>query len=385
MAYLHEVKGSADDEPAEEAGREDAAFASVVLDPLLESGLYADATWILRGPGRRIESHATTTPRHAIYDLASITKPFTASVALWAASRGLIDLDEPVFPERLLCATSLDALLRHQGGARAWWPLYSGTGKAEAQLLSKDLWPGTPGVYSDVGYLVAARWIERRTGRSLLELLKAFLAAELPTVRIHDSGVPVLFSRTEQEGLDPRPLSSPCSTGKEVELAAAQGLEIVDLGAPDPGQPQDGNSRWMARRGALAGHAGLFGTAQAVEQLLARWLRALAGPEDTSGGSSAPSALDRALQAALVPKEGRFLGWQRPAEEWKLSEDVFGHYGFTGGAVWVDPGRRSYMVLLAHRVRHDSNLEPSRRAVTEAWQRWAISADVSAGPPAVDW
>lgn len=328
-----------------------------------------------------LEVRSARTPRSRIYDLASITKPFTSSLALWCACRGWLALDEPVFPERLpQPAPRLEDLLRHLGGAAAWWPLYVDDDRNDAVPAEARLWPGRRGVYSDVGYQAAARWIEHRTQRSLLDLMAEFIGEELGEVRFERSPVPVVRLAGEAEkGEEGRQRwrPSPCSTAKEVELASALGLSIEDLGPPGPEEPQDGNARWSWRRGLLAGHAGLFGTTAAVDALLQRWLRASV--------ADAGSVLDLAFRRALEPREGRLLGWQRPPLEWGVSPSVFGHFGFTGGSVWVDPERRSSMVLLAHRSEPCSDLGPSRQVVARAWQRWAECSEEPPKPPRFRW
>src|SRR5262249_61753975 len=90
-------------------------------------------------------------------------------------------------------------------------------------------------------------------------------------------------------------------TGKEVELAAEQGIAITDLGPPAPGTVQDGNARFLAGLGvALPGHAGLFGRARDLWALGVEWLR--------------PGRLfsREAKDAALARGAGLYaLGWVR--------------------------------------------------------------------------
>lgn len=329
----------------------------------LAPGLFVDATLLFRGQDDEFETQLRGTPERFVYDLASITKPFTASAALWCAARGDLDLEEPVFPEQLNPAPRLEDLLRHLGGARAWWPLYLPGMEPSVVPTREQFWPGVRGVYSDLGYVTAARWIEKRTRRDLLDLLAAFVEDQLPGLRFDAVPFPVVRLR-EEAGRAPDAVgrACPCSTGKEVALAEELGLAIEDLGPPVFGEPQDGNARWLRGRQIFPGHAGLFGTAAAVGELASRWIQAARG--------EAHAPLDMLLRSALIAVDGRLLGWQTPPPEWKLPSDVFGHFGFTGGSVWLDPTLGSSMVFLAHRRDPHSNLEPSRRAVAEAWQRW---------------
>ena len=368
MTYLHEAKGQ---------GAGTAGGEAADLSPLIESGLYAEATWIGTRRGRTVTLRAPGTPAGRVYDLASITKPFTASVALWCVSRGRLNLEEPVFPERLSNPPRLGDVLRHLGGAVAWWPLYGAGPKGDVVPLGAELWGGPRGVYSDVGYQTAARWIEQRMDQPLLDLLAEFVEVELDEVRLHATPFPRVLKNGASHADVELAGTSPCSTAKEVELASAQGLMIDELAPPEHGEPQDGNARWLSRRGLLAGHAGLYGSVEAVEALLARWVRAARG--DGEG------AFDRALRAALRPVGGRLLGWQQPPPEWGLPSSLFGHFGFTGGAIWADPDLASSMVLLAHRTDPGSDLGPSRRVVTQAWHRWAGVDGERPELPEFDW
>ncbi len=137
---------------------------------------------------------------------------------------------------------------------------------------------------------------------------------------------------------------------REVELAAALGVAVARRPGPPPGVPQDGNARHL---GGLPGHAGLFAPADAVWRLAVEWLRPrrLLAPEATA--------------AALAGRGPYRLGWWRPtaarAATRGLSPRSFGHHGFTGGSVWIDPDRELIAVLLAHRTAVAIDLDPWRR------------------------
>jgi CubicO group peptidase (beta-lactamase class C family) len=144
-------------------------------------------------------------------------------------------------------------------------------------------------------------------------------------------------------------------TDKEVELAAKQGLAIPLQGPPPPGLPQDGNARFLVRLGgpqALPAHAGLFGRARDLWRLGAEWLepRFLLNPEAT---------------AAALRGNPFYLGWWRRGLKGSagraLSPGSFGHTGFAGGSLWIDPGQRRVLVLLAHRTDPSSDMNRWRR------------------------
>ena len=137
------------------------------------------------------------------------------------------------------------------------------------------------------------------------------------------------------------------STRKEVELARGLGLEVHDLGPPEPGEPQDGNARFL---GGLAGHAGLFGDVGALLALGEAWLE------------PAGIASTEAVERALATSEPFALGWWRsqPGGAAVLSDRSFGHPGFTGGSLWIDPERQLVVAMLGHRVDPLLDLAPMR-------------------------
>ena len=126
------------------------------------------------------------------------------------------------------------------------------------------------------------------------------------------------------------------STAKEVELATDLGLSNPLKPAPQIGEPQDGNARFLAATSAsVAGHAGLFGTSQAVLELGQLWLKRVAIARDPLG---------RQMRQALVPRHDRLLGWFR------LGEESYFHTGFAGSGVWVDPTQESVIAMVGHRI-----------------------------------
>ena len=114
----------------------------------------------------------------------------------------------------------------------------------------------------------------------------------------------------------------------------------------------DGNG-WAL--GGVAGHTGLFGTAPAVGRFARALLETLAG----AAGLANPATLARFLRHSTVPGSSRALGWDTMLVTsscgHRLSPDAFGHTGFTGTSLWVDPNQDLYVVLLTNRVHPSRN------------------------------
>jgi CubicO group peptidase (beta-lactamase class C family) len=247
---------------------------------------------------------------------------------------------------RELARRPLSDLLRHRSGLAAWTPLYhrcAAVREVEALLAGGTLLGARPGTYSDLDVLLWARLAERRLGEPLAALLARRVLAPLGL-----DGVEVA------PGERPGVAVSRCDTAREVELAARQGIALAPLGPPPAGRPLDGNARFLLDLGwGLPGHSGLFGRAGDLWRLGAEWL----GPR---------RLLHPAGVAAALAGTGPFaLGWWRRRVKGggggALSPGSFGHTGFPGGNLWIDPAARRVMVLLAHRASAASDMNRWRR------------------------
>lgn len=284
-----------------------------------------------------------------LFDLASLTKPVVATAALVLVRDGELDLAEPIgslLPELAgpVAARPLAALLAHRAGLAAWTPLAERGWDLDQMLAAvgpAGLADAPRPTYSDLGYLALGRALERRSGSSLAKLITERVALPLGA---------------EGLGPSPGPQSAvvPChlDRSREAELAAAQGLSIASIAAPPRGWAQDGNARAI---GKVCGHAGLFGRVDDVLAFAEEWRR--------------PTRLltpGLVAHAVSTPSRGRFLlGWWRRrvrgAAGRALSPRSFGHVGFVGGSVWIDPELELVAVLLAHRSSTTVDLTPARQ------------------------
>ena len=115
--------------------------------------------------------------------------------------------------------------------------------------------------------------------------------------------------------------------------------------------------------GGAAGHAGLFGTVPAVGAFARFMLRAAHGGEGLPAPFS-PALVQRFLTRSAVPGSSRALGWDTmlPSSSCgsRMSESAFGHVGFTGTSLWIDPGRDRYFVLLTNRACGGGSVDAMR-------------------------
>ena len=318
------------------------------------------AASVLVGSADRVEGEAfagrfrSASPaepdRQTLFDLASLTKPFMASLALLLEEQGLCSLEQTIgdiwpHASRPLAHKTLADLLRHGAGFQAWAPLYhlcEQPEEVEELLLGGRLLAGEPDVYSDLDFILWGLAAETCLGRPLADLAVSHLA---PLV---GAGTLVV-----EPGPDDPVAECLLDTSREVDLAAGQGIDLALRRGPEVGVPQDGNARFL---GGLGGHAGLFATARAVWDLAREWLRPRVLAAD-------------AVEKALSGPGPFLLGWRRPRKDGRdgeaLGPESFGHIGFTGGSVWIDRGPGRIYVLLAHRTVVAADLEPWRRELHE--------------------
>jgi len=334
------------------------------LDEMVGAGV-ASGVVALRGTAEKVDweraagwaREGTAAEVATRFDFASLTKPFVASLALVLDAEGTLPLAAmigEVWPEahRNLALRPLSDLLRHRSGLAAWTPLYLRCRSvAEAfDLIARgggdgDLLGARAGTYSDLGYMLWGASAERRTGKSLAELIRSRILAPLG-----------LSSIVASPGERPDVAESCMGTGKEVELAAMQGFKVSDLGPPPVGLPQDGNARFLVALGAgggVCGHAGLFGGARDLWRLGAEWL--------APGRVLKPEGVAGALKGG-----GSFaLGWWRRTLRGSagraLPAAAFGHTGFAGNSLWIDPERRRVYVLLGSRLDPATDMNRWRR------------------------
>jgi serine-type D-Ala-D-Ala carboxypeptidase len=299
--------------------------------------------------GRMSQDDATRPGATTIYDLASLTKVVgLTTAAMMAVGEGKLDLDAPVrqyvpaFAGAGKERVSVRILLAHASGLPAWRPLFREAGtRAEAFALADstplDSVPGTAEVYSDLGAIVLTQALETVYHERLDSLLDRRLFR------------PLGMSSTRY-----LPPESWRSRIAPTELDPWRGRVLR-------GEVHDENAALMD---GVSGHAGLFGSA---EDLLAfaEWMLSQAdgrtgGRTGDAGGSSdrpavRPTVLrDFTRRQNLVPGSSRALGWDTPTEGGSagslLSPASFGHTGFTGTSLWIDPEHHLAIVLLSNRV-----------------------------------
>lgn len=324
-----------------------------------EAVRYAGRDGTLLPPERRVPAGPDT-----LWDIASITKMFTAVVVLGLVEEGLLDLDEPVarwFPEYGTGAkrgTTPRMLLTHVGGYLPGRPVWKETpfvARRRQLLLAAEPVrpPGTAFQYSDIGYQTAGFLAELVTGRRLEVLVDERI---LQPLGLADTGF------NPSVTLLPR-------------IAAAEERDDLATGVIR-GRVHDENANGL---GGVAGHAGLFSTAADLARFgeLLRHDGTLDGVTVLKPASVAAMRTDQ-LPADLAHPHGQGVGARVDDRKFMGGlTGAFGHTGFTGTSLVVDPARRLTVVLLTNRVHptRATDVNPTRRAVADLAHHLAASED----------
>ena len=317
-------------------------------DRVIHARGYGHFTWKATGP--------VPDPDGTLFDLASLTKVVaTTTAVMLLADRGLLALQHPV--QRYLPGFTGDGkdsvtvrhLLEHRSGLRPFLRLDTlarDAAEARRLVLIEPLRhpPGAQVVYSDLNAMLLGWIVEQVSGTTL----DAFAAQEVL-----------------------RPLGM---TRAGFRPARSQRDAIMPVGLwrghAIAGEVHDQNA---ARLGGVAGHAGLYATGREVARFAQFMLR--------RGTTAEGATLVRTGVVDAFVRRGpgnRALGWEMRdttlsdnSGQW-MSAATYGHTGYTGTSLWIDPQRQVFVVLLTNRVfaprtnRSISELKRVRAAVADA-------------------
>ncbi|MBA4495457.1 serine hydrolase domain-containing protein [Paenactinomyces guangxiensis] len=289
-----------------------------------------------------------------IYDIASISKIFTATAVMQLAEKKKISLDEPVSRHLPAFAANgkekitIRQLLTHTGGLPATLPLYEvqgGRGDRIKAALSCKLVakPGSKMIYSDISYIALGQLVEKVSGMPLQRYMKTYIFQPLDM----------------STGYQPPPFLKKRIAATEYQPGLQRGLVW--------GEVHDENA-WALD--GVAGHAGLFSTAED----LAKFGLAIINQGHLNGNRILkPSTVEEMtrLQTGSLPGAFRGLGWELN-QEWYMGsfsgDGAYGHTGFTGTSIMIDPKRDVMIILLTNRVhpgRTGPNVSEIRKQIAE--------------------
>ena len=327
----------------------DRAFPAAVV----EVGTPTQPLWREAFGALTYEASAAATREDTIFDLASLTKVLaTTPLVMLQVERGAFGVDDPV-SRHITCWRGTDRddvtirdLLSHCGGLAAHDTFYvnlHGRSAFEPAICAKPLEyaPRSKSIYSDLGFMLLGFMLEE--GASLSERFSALT--------------------TQMGGIQELQFHPPDLWRKRIaptEIDPWRGRLLV-------GEVHDENTSAL---GGAAGQAGLFGTAGAVGECARHLLQILDGRVGIFRCETVEAFITRRSD---VPGSSRALGWDTmlPTSSCgtRMSPRAFGHTGFTGTSLWIDPDRQVYVVLLTNRVhptRENNKIKAVRPAVHDA-------------------
>jgi CubicO group peptidase (beta-lactamase class C family) len=298
------------------------------------------------------------------YDLASLTKVLATTTALvLLIQRGLVALEDRI--DHLLKelhgspigAATVQQLLTHSSGLPGWRPYYERIAAEEATcsgvwgcdaarravlgyIAQEDLVyeRDSRSLYSDLGFMLLGFAVERLAGESLDRFCSSRIYGPL-------GAHPLAYLPRRQSAMAAAPL------GPEYRIAPTE--EDPWRGRTLCGEVHDENAFAL---GGVAGHAGLFGSARAVLAVAQAWT---AGRHGKAGLLQPDLVTLFTTRQQKIPISSWALGWDTPSGSsssgTRFSPESFGHLGYTGTSLWIDPVKELEVVLLSNRVH------PARR------------------------
>ena len=280
------------------------------------------------------EPESPPTRDDTVFDLASLTKVLaTTTLVMRQVERGILSLDDPVahhvpdWRDDGPVVVTMRDLLSHSAGLTSHVPFYrdhQGRDAFEAAIVQtpRAYEPRTTSIYSDLGFMLLGFILDRI----------APLATQFDTLRVQMGNIqdlqftpPVIWkARTAPTRIDPW----------------RQRLLIGEV---------DDDNAWAL--GGTAGHAGLFGVIGSVGEFARHVMQVLEGRTGAFTQATAETFVARRVE---IPGSSRALGWDTmlPTSSCgtRMSPRAFGHVGFTGTSLWIDPERSVYVALLTNRV-----------------------------------
>jgi CubicO group peptidase (beta-lactamase class C family) len=303
-----------------------------------------------------------------IYDIASMTKVVgTTTAVMMLVDDGVLSLDDPV--ARHLTEwrgtarehITVRNLLVHDSGLPSYGPLYRELRGREQYLrriaaMSMEYATGSRTLYSDYGVILLALIVERASGQALDEFLERRLFGPLG---MRDTGF--------------NPLSR---TGAAPDRIAPTEVDTVFRHRHIRGEVHDENAYAL---GGVAGHAGLFSSARD----LAVFAQMMLNGGEYAGRRYIQASTIASFTRRQAESSSRALGWDTPGGTTSagsyFSASSFGHTGFTGTSIWLDPERQLFVILLTNRVnptRDNQRHIALRRDLADAVQQSIVDVPV---------
>jgi CubicO group peptidase (beta-lactamase class C family) len=308
-----------------------------------------------------------------LYDVASMTKVVATTTAIMLLiDDGVISLDDRIahhLPEwrgsPAKESVTIRNLLLHDSGLPAFGPLYRELRGPDQYLrriaaMSLEYEPGSRMQYSDYGIILLALLVDRLSGQPLDAFMEERIFGPLGM---------------RDTGFNPRVRGTP------LHRIAPTEVDTIFRNQHIHGDVHDENAFAL---GGVAGHAGLFSSARD----LARFAQLMLNRGEFGGRRFIRAETVDLFTRRHGAESSRALGWDTPAGTTSagayFSSSSYGHTGFTGTSIWIDPQRDLFVVLLTNRVnptRANTLHIALRRDVADAAQQGITDMPVSPRDP----
>lgn len=289
------------------------------------------------------------------FDVASLTKVVvTVSIVMGLVEKGLIQIDQKLrdfYPDidTKKAEITIGDLLSHSSGLPSWHPIYleieeEGRRTGVGIMGGKKAWdfaikrinemallyePGSRHIYSDLGFILLGDIIMKVTGKGLSEVFREIVGGPLG---MNDSFFREKGAAVEKGGFTDGDFAA-------TELCTWRKKVVV-------GEVHDENAFAF---GGVAPHAGLFTTAYDLLKFSLHIMECYKGVDGLWKASTVRRFLKRREGSTWT------LGWDTPSRDYSLtgrylSEESFGHFGFTGCSLWIDTKKDTIIILLTNRV-----------------------------------
>ena len=301
-----------------------------------------------------------------LWDLASLTKVVgTTSALMQLVESGKVDLDAPVqqyLPEWKGAnkdKVTVRQLMTHQGGLPPFKQYFKANVSPDSTYhlflnTPLDTLPGVRMAYSDIGFILLGKLVERISGESLDRYV-----------------VTHVFQPLGMRDTRYKPSKAERFRTAPTEIDPWRGRKLN-------GEVHDENAYAL---GQVSGHAGLFSTARDLEKLAGAYLN---GGAFGAGRLAGAETIRRFTTVVDSTFSSRALGWDTPSDNSSaghfIRRPAFGHTGFTGTSIWIAPQHDLYVILLTARVnptREHNKIGPVRVAVADATMRALMPAVVA--------
>ena len=294
--------------------------------------------------------------RDTVFDLASLTKPLaTALSTMILHENGVLDIDHeierflPVFKNKPNAKKTIRQLLTHTGGLPAWYPTYLIPKATRIDFLSNLSATHKEPIYSCLGYIILGKIIEDVTGMNLKTFFEKKVTRKLGLLTLGFGALSdkSMIAATELGNEHERKMAERYGDPSHIEWRQY----LIH------GEVHDGNAYYGYD--GVAGNSGLFSNLADLIRLVRGYL---------SGELVNPNTLNMMIKECAGTTQRRNLGWRSDPFPGLLSPDAFGHTGFTGTMLTVDPRTNLIIILLSNAVHPEVRLglmDPIRRTVVQ--------------------